>query len=161
MYYYKAQSLLLTLITGLFLLNQALGFPAPVSESSAAEDVNSFHLGGLTCTKISSSSPLTKDCREALKKIAPSNPDSPGVCITRVFRGEANPATVGTCHIQLYSERGRAHCLDGTYVRKGVQAILSGCSSSYRYSEYTQGNYTWTAPGEWKEGVRLISTEGV
>lgn len=127
------------------------------------EGVDSAHPGGLTCATISSSSsPLAKDCRKALEKIQPTPiTDSPGTCITRVYRPVATPAVVGTCTVEIFSDMGRAHCQNSNDVRKGIQAILSGCSSSCQGVEYAQGSYIWTMSGQPNDGVRLIRTPGV
>ncbi|KAF8428221.1 hypothetical protein EV426DRAFT_571549 [Tirmania nivea] len=111
--------------------------------------------GALTCTEVSAIGfPLKKDCEAALAQITPGEPE---VC-TLQFQTVYDYEPVGTCVIQTYStQNGRAHCLNGDWIIKGIKKILARCTSEQDYgsSEYTGGEYEWSAKDD--EGVRLLA----
>ena len=116
--------------------------------------------GNLTCTEISAFRfPLAADCKLALDKVKPVEP----TFCTEVFKTEYDYVTVGTCTIHTYSTtRGKAHCLDGKNIIKGVKEILKSCRFDFGEAtgKYTGGQYEWSTridtDGKKGEGVRLV-----
>jgi len=140
------QGLLLTLISGLFFSSQALAAAMPQSSTPTT----TFPPPGLTCPATYTNAPLIADCEAALKQITAG--PAPQIC-TDIFTVEKPIKTVGTCTVQTYSSRGKAHCLAGDNIRAGVRVIIDSCKSTV----FTQGSYTWTQDPN-RDGVRLIKT---
>jgi len=82
-------------------------------------------------------------------------PGTPEIC-TDVWMEQMDFKKYGSCIVHTYSTtRGKAHCLDGSKIIKGGNAIIASCSKG----KNTGGKYQWATEEEKGEGVRLIKAK--